>query len=397
MYNVDPHHKHRPRWPLMRVLWVALLAVPRCHCAAELCTSDAQCDATGQGYTRCNVGSGACICNDDRGCGKNEFCNVAGACQASAGCHTNDDCGSGLFCDVTTGVCVPTDVCGSTASCCTADSQCAFGNVCDEVTRLCVPGCRNDGDCVLGLGCDGVGLGRLGACGISCTSDVLCGPQELCNIAAKKCQRDTRGPYCFGCSGGVSSDDCGAFGNYCLLDTIAGGSYCGVDCSDLQACPVGYACKDVIILPQATLPTCALPERCTDSSCERTSSACDVDEDCGEGPPGSDCPRADVGNCETDATVACATDADCATGRCLKQTCRVREGAVRGICTCTKDSDCPRDRCLDASAAGAGHCELSGHACFQDADCDTITCVSGGCLLGRNCKPSNDRTCGDLQ
>lgn len=365
------------------------------------CANDVECDALAQGHNACDVERGQCICLDDRGCGANELCNAAGACQTRAGCLTNDDCGEGLFCDILSGDCI-----AANEDVCTLDSHCAFGAVCDALARSCVPGCRDDADCIAGQGCVGAGFGRLGSCGLACTSDAGCNFGSLCNISAGGvCERDTRGPYCAGCSGGVSSDDCGERGNFCLLDTVNGGAYCGVDCAADQACPSGYECRDVIILPAATLPTCALPEACDAASglCSRTGALCTIDEDCPEGPPGSDCPRADVGNCELDPLAPCASDAECgdAQGACLKQECREREGAAFGVCSCTKDSDCPRDRCVgadltDASAPRSGSCELSGRDCFEDFECDVITCVEGGCLIGRNCKPASDRTCVDL-
>jgi hypothetical protein len=365
-------------------------------CVREGCARDADCDATGEGYQRCDVAAGICLCTDDRGCGDGELCNALGRCQIIAGCADNTDCGASQFCNVTSGNCVPTDVCGSDATCCTQDAHCPFGSVCNDVNQQCEAGCHDDGDCRLGVACVGASLGQIGFCDASCTSDAQCAFGELCNLATRECQHDDRGPYCLGCTGGVQSDDCGDFGNFCLLDTINGGAYCGVDCSNGEACPFGYECRDVIILPRTT-PTCALPEACVDGACARTGASCTVDEDCPQGPPGSDCPEADVGNCDTDVTQSCASDADCS-GVCNKQTCRVREGAIQGVCSCTRDSQCPTDVCEggDIATATQGHCGLSGRACFVDADCDTISCFQGGCWLGRNCKPANDRTCADL-
>lgn len=383
---------------MSRFLWLALgvLAIARCDCTADRCRSDDDCDPEGQGYRTCDVDSGLCLCRDDRGCGDGERCNALGSCQVIAGCGSNDDCAADQFCDALRGDCLARNVCGD-GDCCSLDGQCPYGSVCEALTFRCVEGCRDEGDCLLGQGCEGAGLGRLGTCGTRCTTDQLCGFGELCEGASGTCVLDNRGPYCLGCTGGVQSDDCGDFGNYCLLDTVNGGAYCGVDCAQGQACPNGYECRDVIILPRQTLPTCALPEACEEEVCSRSGTSCVEDEDCPEGPPGSDCPRADIGNCDTEPTVACESDAACA-GRCRKQECRGREGANFGVCSCTRDTDCPRDRCLDADAATAtrGHCELSGHDCFEDLDCDVITCVEGGCLLGQNCKPSNDRTCADL-
>lgn len=387
------------------VVAVALVVVAASACppsSAGRCTADEQCNADGIVGRRCELESGSCLCVDDRACGPDEICNAAGRCQARGGCFSNDDCGAGLFCDVVTGQCLSEKTCGPGQTCCTLDDQCAFGEVCDPLILTCVPGCHDEGDCRLGLGCVGGGLGRLGQCGTACTTDSLCGFGEICNLSTGVCELDHRGPYCNGCSGGTQSDDCGTPGNYCLLDTVNGGAYCGVDCSEGQACPFGYTCLDVIILPRSTLPPCTLPEVCDNGVCSRAGVTCTVDEDCPEGPPGSDCPRAEVGNCELDALRPCSVDEECADlGRCLKQECRVKEGAAFGICSCTKDSDCPRDRCIDGDLSDTqnpvlGHCELSGHGCYEDAECDIIACVEGGCRLGQNCKPASGRTCADF-
>lgn len=362
------------------------------------CSTDVQCQTATDPYHRCDTTTGQCLCTDDRGCGVNETCNAIGRCQAVAGCLDNEDCGAGLFCRL--GNCDALAGCGA-ERCCSTDAACPYKQVCDALTWSCVPGCRDEADCLIGQGCIGAGGGRLGSCDAACTSDALCRPGELCNLSLGVCQRDTRGPYCLGCSGGVQSDDCGANGNYCLLDTVNGGAYCGVDCWRGQACPNGYECKDVIILPGSTLPTCPLPEACVEGVCSRSGASCVQDEDCPEGPPGSTCPRADVGNCELDANAPCSVEAECAgLGACLKQQCRQREGASFGVCSCTKDTDCPRDRCVGADNTDPanpvyGACELSGHPCTLDFECDVITCVQGGCLLGKNCKPADDRTCLD--
>ena len=387
----------------MRAVLVCALLALSCTPTEGRCTLDSQCDALGQGHRACDLERGSCACVDDRGCGVDELCNSAGACQARSGCTNNDECGDeGVFCDITTGNCLSANGCGAGKSCCTLDSQCPFREICDVIAQICTAGCRDEADCVLGEGCIGGGFGRLGQCGNSCSSETTCGFGELCNVGAGLCQRDSRGPYCLGCAGGVQSDDCGSRGNFCLLDTVNGGAYCGVDCAADQACPAGYECRDVIILPASTLPTCALPEACEAERCTRSLTACVIDEDCAQGPPGSDCPRADIGNCALDPLIACENDAACAgAGECLKQECRQREGASFGVCTCTKDTDCPGDRCVGADLSVAkrprsGSCELSGRDCFEDFECDVIACVLGGCLLGKNCKPANDRTCVDL-
>lgn len=399
--------------PALALALVAI-AASSCDCGGpELCTSNAQCDATGQGFSACKLDEGICICTDDRGCGQDEFCNAVGRCQTIAGCETNEDCGAseqGLFCDVTSSQCLSLQECGPNEgqSCCTLDSQCPFRQVCDKLTLKCVEGCRDDADCLIGEGCVGARLGNLGQCGTACTADNLCGFGQLCNLTTGICEDDGRGPYCLGCEGGVASDDCGDKGNYCLTDDVNGGEFCGVDCYGNEACPNGYDCQDVIIIPPSA-PFCTFPEICdiaegaTSGLCTRSLTACTVDEECPEGPPGGDCfeRTGRHGSCAVDPQVPCKLDSDCPEGTCIRIECLGSEGGGFGHCTCTRNSDCPSDKCLGADASDpanpvTGHCELSGHRCFEDADCDVIACVEGGCLIGRNCAPSNDRTCRDV-
>ncbi len=395
------------------VVALGLLAAGACNCGggAGPCTDDAQCDATGQGFSKCNQDQGICICVDSRACGPNEFCNGAGRCQAEAGCETNDDCGdggdSGLFCDITTSQCLSVQECNPQGGhvCCTLDDQCPFGQICNDVNRTCTDGCRDSGDCILGQGCAGAGFGRLGTCGTACTADNQCPFQDLCNLGTGLCELDSRGPYCRGCTGGANSDQCDQFGNLCLVDEFnPPAEFCGVECAQGQACPNGYSCQDVIIVLQTH--QCVGPETCLlpAGACSRTGAACAVDEDCPQGPPGGDCPAkvGRVGSCAVDQSIDCANDADCPEGGCNVTQCAGSEGGQVGFCTCTKDSDCPADTCKEADVSDPahpvrGHCELSGHPCFQDSECDFIACVEGGCLIGQNCAPANDRSCAQVQ
>ncbi len=398
------------RWIVTCMLLFALDSVGACSCGPpDVCTTDSQCDATGQGYNKCSIAGptkGTCICADDRGCGGNgEFCNARGSCQAIVGCGNNEDCANtDLFCDVTSSRCLSLTECDGD-TCCTQDSQCPFGSVCDPaVHQACVPGCRDDGDCVLGLGCTSGGLGSLGTCGSACTADNQCLSQYLCNLGRGECELDTRAPYCQACTGGVASDDCGTPGNYCLIDTTINSDppteFCGADCSNGQGCPASYGCEQVIIVPPST-PQCGV-EICNNNVCSTSGGACANNEDCPIGPPYGDCAQRfnpeRAGNCDTAPFGVCDADADC-DGTCILKECRGSgEAGVLGFCSCTTNSDCPSDTCKDADPGAGikGHCELSGHECLQGAECDTITCVEGGCLIGSNCAPANDRSCGDL-
>ncbi|MBM4281870.1 MAG: hypothetical protein FJ137_14315 [Deltaproteobacteria bacterium] len=370
------------------------------------CTLDSDCEPGGEGYLRCDVEQGLCLCTDDRGCGDGEECNALGRCQANSGCNTNDDCGARLFCDVTTSQCLAVDECGPDDGerCCVLDSQCGFGSVCDTLSRKCTPGCRDTADCVLGAACVR-GLGQvLGQCAADvCSGDNLCNFGQVCSSDGE-CESDTRGPYCLGCAGGVASDDCGERGNFCLTDSVNGGEFCGVDCSGGEACPFGYSCNDVIIIPPAapfcSAEVCVLDDDATTGRCSRNgATVCSTDADCPIGFPGGDCPRARTGNCRIDQLRSCEDNADCADGdECVTQECRFGEGDTFGYCSCTRDSDCPNDRCVDIDpTSGIGNCELSGHDCFSDIDCEAIIeCINGGCYIGQNCAPADGRTCREL-
>ena len=84
-------------------------------------------------------------------------------------------------------------------------------------------------------------------------------------------------------------------------------------------------------------------------------------------------------------------------------TCSGGENAAIGFCGCVIDADCPSDTCRGADLSDPanpikGRCYLSGRQCFDDeTDCNVISCVKGGCLIGRNCAPDQDRRCQDLQ
>lgn len=387
-------------------------SVNGCDCGPSevlQCTVDTDCDPAGEGFLKCNVDEGFCFCVDDRGCDPGETCNALGRCQADSGCNSNDECREGLFCDVVKGQCLAANECGPGPGekCCVLDSQCPFDSVCDALQRKCIPGCRDNADCILGEACV-KGLGQvLGTCAAGvCSGNNLCDFGEICNSDGE-CVKDTRGPYCFGCTGGVASDDCGEPGNFCLTDTVNGGEFCGVDATGGEACPFGYQPSDVIIIPPqapfCNAEFCDIPDGETSGHCAPTSGgvSCTKNEDCPIGFPTGDCPRGDVGNCKVDQLRSCANDSECGDGdECVFQECRIGEGDGFGYCACTRDSDCSLgDRCLDISPTEprTGHCELSGHDCFTDEDCQAIIqCIDGGCFIGVNCAPQDGRTCRDL-
>lgn len=424
---------------LLSSAFLALLALLSSCASCEpqgptRCTTDADCRIDENDlYNICLTDLGVCGCSDDRGCGEQEFCNSLGRCQARVGCVSNADCfqdpeGSfcgSQYCDTTTGQCESNCICDPDPGqvCCSLDSHCPFGSICNALDHVCVPGCRTDGDCRLGEGCVGAGLGgQLGQCAAGvCTANNLCRFGEICNLETGECVFDSRGPYCASCTGGVASDDCGAPGNYCLTDTsdpTGQSSFCGVNCrlgGSVQPCPFGYECRDVVIYGFGNLPACTAeacvkePGAATGRCSSNTNVTCSTDDDCPAGLPGGTCPKAKVGNClPPNQDTECLADNDCCpegescpAGSCVKQRCRGGEGAAFGVCTCTKDSDCGTDRCTGADLSDpanprVGVCELSGAACYEDLDCETIACVNGGCRIGANCAPANDRHCREL-
>jgi hypothetical protein len=378
-----------------------LLGAARCQEeAAVRCRTSVECGT----FRECNVQTGQCLCSDNRACGAGEFCNNARTCQPLAGCTDNTDCEQldpALICDIKTGQCQDRGGCYQ-------DSQCPLGNICELGLFRCVAGCRDEADCLLGSGCLRTPSDApLGVCSVgSCSTNDQCGVGQFCDLTVNRCVRDDRGPFCGPCQRFDPLDpQCGNPANYCLIDTgdpTRRGHYCGVDCSQQQACPQGYTCAPVIIVGPPATPACALDE-CVGGRCTISGTSCTVAMDCPVGPPGGDCERARVGICAGTVDTECMGDMDCggSEGACRKAQCRIRERAAYGFCSCVVDRDCPRDNCRGADLEDlqnprAGHCFLSGHRCFVDDDCDVIACVNGGCRIGENCKPGMDRRCADL-
>lgn len=363
------------------------------------CRTDAQCGL----FKSCNLQTGQCQCTDSRGCGEGEFCNAVLQCQVISGCTDNTDCetqGQDLICNVKTGQCSPRGVC-------LGDSQCPLGRICDSGTGACVPACRDDADCVLGAGCIIPGGQTLGECRAgACANTAACPPGDFCDLTVNQCVEDERGPFCGPCQFFDPSDpQCGDPANYCLIDTgdpSGDGHFCGVDCSQQQGCPSGFACQDVIIVGPPATPQCGV-EICNNGRCSQTGGTCVMDEDCAIGPPGGDCARAKVGICAGTQDQTCMGDADCggSAGSCRKAVCGGGENSAFGFCSCVIDADCPADNCRGADLSDPndprqGNCFISGRRCFSDIDCNVIACVNGGCLIGQNCAPDSDRRCQDL-
>lgn len=349
------------------------------------CATDADCGSPASAFL-CEPQTGACFCRTDAACLASQFCNPSGFCQDLAGCSVNADCGdTSLFCDTTTGQCLPLGRCAN-------DLECGLGQVCDGTRQRCVTGCHDDGDCPgiscrcgdSACSCPGTSPSERAACAVGvcdsqfCSNDTFCKFGELCGVppdagvTRNQCYSDydvDRRPYCDTCTNGGGTDTCGSGANYCIIDTRTHATYCGADCSDGQSCPRGYECRDIRIVY-------------TRWQCSATNP------------------------CPGDPTLACTKDADCARGgSCLIATgqtsgfcagqCKLKEGANYGYCSCQVDFDCPQQTCSQ------GECSVSRKKCVNDEDCLQIRCVDfggiGACLIGQNCTPANGLTCVEVK
>jgi hypothetical protein len=368
---------------LLLGLLVALTACDRTRTMTHGCQQDSDCGDPASAW-RCEVQTGTCYCRTNDACPNGQFCNNAGFCQDRAGCEKNVDCADpSLFCDTTTGTCLPVGRCDF-------DLQCPLGNVCDTSRNTCVEGCRSNGDCPgsscrcgeVPCNCTGTTPADLQKCTIGvcdpyfcsdssfCRFGELCGAQPDAGITRNQCFSDfdvDRRPYCTNCSFGGGVSVCGTGANYCLIDTQNPGNFfCGADCSEGQSCPRGYDCSDVIVVY-------------TQWACTRANPACPAN-------PTQTCAKNE--DCKHGGT--CVIPTGQALGSCAGK-CSVSEGDPTGFCTCLVDSDCAQESC------SAGECSISRKKCVTQNDCKPIRCVDfdgvGGCLIGQNCAPGNGLSC----
>lgn len=390
---------------------------------SNVCTSNMDCPTAG---TRCDMVTKQCVCKTDEACPSGQFCNRAGACQALAGCANNTECTKpNTYCDVTTGRCLtgPAQQLGSN---CGLVAHCPLGTICGD--GVCVAGCFDDGDCVLGQVCLG---GQCGSGADICSNDVFCAFGQKCNLATTPgiCRPDLRGPFCRGCTQRTvqNPEPCDRARNFCLVNSLEAAGhrqFCGVDCSLGQDCPNGYSCHGVVILTQSVC-TVQAECRCDPARIRFATATCTVAAACDpRAPDGTPDPMATFCNyagfpdCNGGASggsaacvvrkgqnsgaCTCATDDQCAAGSvCVAGLCctgEVRpdrncvsgENRVSGFCTCATDADCPQDVC----DGGRRACTFSGLPCTPGAnDCGAIPCINGGCVIGRNCAPIEGLSC----
>jgi hypothetical protein len=327
------------------------------------CEDDTDCPES----TSCNVARGQCICIADAACNPDEFCNVQGACQPLLECGDNSDCRSDdnptAICDTTTGGCVTL----SAQRQCVLDSQCPFGSICQA--SQCVGGCRDDGDCGLGIPClDGQCDATPGAC----SNNSFCQFGQTCNAANRCVDHPARSQLC--------SNQCGP---EFLFDGDCGNDECLIDNS---------------VAPT----TCTNDSQCARGSC--SPARCQSSSDC---PGGGNC-NTFLGECSTSICQGffCgATGCDDTTNPCPRGYVCNQLQIVSGV-QCTIGG--PSSQCGGNSACvgGGENGNVGFCSCDSDDDCVSFqfpdaTCVNpgpgGACIIGTTCGPQDGLLCEDLR
>ena len=200
------------------------------------------------------------------------LCDAIGrTCGVGNGCAVNADCTDGI-CDVTTGLCA---------------------------TNACTDGVKDGNE--TGVDCGGVMCDSLGdTCPIggACTVDADCGTGNGCDTTTKVCVANQ-------CSDGMKD-----------------GNETGIDCGGATCDALGKTCGPG--KGCATNSDCTSPE-----GCDVTTNQCDPTQ-CHDGVKDGSETAVDCGGATCDAlgatcavSVACVTNADCASGSCCGSTCSV--------------------------------------------------------------------------
>jgi hypothetical protein len=375
------------------------------------CSANGDC-ASGDG---CDVTTKTCdanLCNDGIKDGNETDVDCGGgtcvACLVGKKCNTNSDCGVGAGCDFTTKTCdstqcsdgikdgAETDVdCGggTCPACaqgkgCKTDGDCLTGDGCDVATKTCDANLCNDGikdgnetdvDCG-GSTCSGCPVGK--ACGA--TSDCLAG--EGCDVTFKTCDGNTCSD---GAEDGTETDvDCGG-------PTCAGCAV-GKRCNATSDCIVGEGCD-------VATKHCD-PNECNDGVKDGTETdvdcggatcsgcgvnkKCNVDADC-VAPGGCDVTTktCDANQCHDGAKDGTETDVDC--GGALCAAC-----AIGASCNVTSDCLAPEGCDKTTKTCDANECnDGSEDGSETDVDCGGGTC--SGCAVNKKCVSTTDCLAGE--
>jgi hypothetical protein len=380
---------------MRRIALFALLTLAAAGCELARHPNDrsySYCDSTG--CYECGDGScrpiGALDCRTDWDCTPSfscrngscvdtGFCAADGTCPGTMKCDSRSTCVSGTsggtactknetcttgFCDLRSGVCVPTwtcdargPACGAGWTCdsrgicvpapCSATQTCQQGCYCDRGNCVETGMCQKDSDCTpLNLVCDTTRRTCVPPTlppPTGCTTDAQCPSGQTCCDGACKAPR-TPEPQ-LTCS---SNGQCA--GGLCQVDA-RGAGLCHRACTASSQCGTGDICTSAGFCFKNPAPS---PQQCVfNKDCATTGDTCIN------------------GVCHAACTTAggCANPADfCDQGICQPDWRRRAE--------CSLDTDCSYalDQCVD------GTCKTR---CMQDADCSGCphgpTCIMGYC------------------
>lgn len=269
--------------------------------------------------------------------------------------------------------------------------------------------CATDADCASAHCVDDYGPTRF--CSQTCTSDLQCAHEHLCNAAGLCVHDDTGSP----CSVATPAS-CAA--GLCL--GAAGGGRCTRECGSAAECPAGYACTTVDasglrVCVDIEQP-CTAPDQCGTGLCVPTlgcTASCRTAADCPArlgslGLPPYECriefgsttpvcvPPADVVGDDPIAT-ACSYDTggnvQCRSGAC-DDTAPLGPMCVQA---CTAQGGCaPGLGCYPLVDGGSVVlvCELAGNGDLGEACGSARQCHSGLCDMGGYCtRLCNDGLC----
>lgn len=183
----------------------------------------------------------------------------------------------------------------------------------------------------------------------------------------------------FGATGGAgASGDGGPVGGTGGTAGGTGGTAgnLGTPCANSFDCTGGLVCNGISCVECVTNDECTAPEMCVDNSCQPT---CTSDTDC--------LPMGQLCNMQRNICVDCITDADCAQGKCIGDSCKLPDGIACGGDTCTIQSE---NCCLYQSSST---CLDTGTSCGLETvkliECDGAE----DCAAGQVCCLSTKVSC----
>ncbi len=281
---------------------------------------------------------------------------------------------------------------------CAADSDCDADGWCSD--GACVPGCHLDAGCLIGQECD---LDTHSCVTAGCGGDEDCPDGETCDVDSGACV-----PVPVLCVGTECADGawCDYFAEACIGALPGDACSTDVDCAEGQACGATndgalraqFRCLDVVG-EGAGRAACAADAECRSGLCVRGAclQACGSSDDC----EGEDAACATFTVTPSDnGTPAPGDDPAFQVATCVDSL------------PCTRNADCPEGQVCTVTSLGddlAASCVpeegagVHGSACAADGDCRSGRCEGqavrrciGVCAGDDDCGPANT-ACVDLE